>query len=376
MEHFIVYKDVQDIITDAYKNKGRPVQSAQVAGSLNPLDYPTQKRPLRVRHMLWCNLSDEEFEQVLLESYVTLNEEEDYSRYYQKKQSFDENIIFQSYNFQGNIMVARHFNYAVEWMHTNGYFELFYVFKGIGKVTLKSETLQLCPGDLCIIPPRLEHALEVDQDDAFMLDIAIRSSNFEKVFFSQLAQDNILSIFFRAAIYDKKVPDYLLFSTKESNDIKILIKNLAMECYLSESKNDFSSTSAANLLFSFLLRNFRTKIKLTNKNCGTDVSLILQYMQINCSSITLEQTATFFNYSKQYLCKVIKQNTGHTFSELIHIQRLNRAIDLLKNTRYSIEQIAEITGYASADHFSRTFKIHYQCSPSVYRKNLKNELPQ
>lgn len=52
MEHYITYKEVQDIIEDAYKNKGHPLQSAQVAGNLNPMDYPTQKHPLRVSHLM------------------------------------------------------------------------------------------------------------------------------------------------------------------------------------------------------------------------------------------------------------------------------------------------------------------------------------
>lgn len=96
--------------------------------------------------------------------------------------------------------------------------------------------------------------------------------------------------------------------------------------------------------------------------------VILRYIQNHCQSLSLGQLAEVFHYERSYLGKEIKKYTGVSFTELITGCRLQIAHSLLENSKKSIEEIAALSGYQSADHFSRTFKKVYSCSPSDYRK--------
>lgn len=122
-----------------------------------------------------------------------------------------------------------------------------------------------------------------------------------------------------------------------------------------------------------ILRNYSESVQFHNYDLSTDFNLIMKYIQYNYHQITLESLATFFHYSKSNLSLLIKKNTGVNFIDLITNLKMSNASDLLKNTDISIDKISRQVGYNSSDHFSRTFKKHYNCSPQQYRKNLKAE---
>ena len=44
------------------------------------------------------------------------------------------------------------------------------------------------------------------------------------------------------------------------------------------------------------------------------------------------------------------------------------AAELLRNSALSVTQIAEQTGFSSAEHFSTAFRRYYACPPSTFRK--------
>jgi len=65
--------------------------------------------------------------------------------------------------------------------------------------------------------------------------------------------------------------------------------------------------------------------------------------------------------------KLAKVNVS--FSELLREVRCNKAIELLKNTTMSIEEIALLVGYSHASSFVSSFKNAKGTTPSVWREN-------
>jgi YesN/AraC family two-component response regulator len=51
--------------------------------------------------------------------------------------------------------------------------------------------------------------------------------------------------------------------------------------------------------------------------------------------------------------------------------RINNAMNLMENTDYNIEQIAEAVGYDNPSYFRRLFHKHTGLSPSEYRQRHK-----
>lgn len=96
---------------------------------------------------------------------------------------------------------------------------------------------------------------------------------------------------------------------------------------------------------------------------------LMNYIQVNFYSVTLEELAHKFHLSEPYLSKYIKEKSGKTFGENLQNIRMTRAKSLLKNTSMSVEHIASAVGYQNVEHFDRTFKKRFQMTPVQYRNS-------
>jgi AraC-like DNA-binding protein len=59
-----------------------------------------------------------------------------------------------------------------------------------------------------------------------------------------------------------------------------------------------------------------------------------------------------------------------SFGEYIRKLRIEKAIQLLNDSKYSLGEIAYLSGFSDQSHFIRIFKKHTGKNPSSYRKNL------
>ena len=74
----------------------------------------------------------------------------------------------------------------------------------------------------------------------------------------------------------------------------------------------------------------------------------------------------------EYVTRLIKQETGSSFSELLTRMRIDRAVSLLvQSPDMKLVEIAERTGFASQHYFSRVFKEKIGFSPADYREYIR-----
>ena len=110
---------------------------------------------------------------------------------------------------------------------------------------------------------------------------------------------------------------------------------------------------------------------LNDENIKDDrLITMLNYIQTNYHSVTLEDMANEFHLSTPYISKYIKDKSGKTFGEHVTQTRLKRAKTLLKNGNMTVENISYAVGYPNAEHFIRLFKRTFNMTPIQYR-NLK-----
>ncbi|MBQ9549743.1 MAG: 2-isopropylmalate synthase, partial [Lachnospiraceae bacterium] len=101
------------------------------------------------------------------------------------------------------------------------------------------------------------------------------------------------------------------------------------------------------------------------------ITEIMNYIQENYLSVTLDDLSKEFYLSKPYLSKYIKEQSGATFSENLQKIRLKKACTLLKNGNMKVERVAENVGYPSVEHFNRQFKKRYGMTPVQFRNGRK-----
>ena len=94
---------------------------------------------------------------------------------------------------------------------------------------------------------------------------------------------------------------------------------------------------------------------------------IMNYIQSNYLSVTLEGLSDKFYLSKPYLSKYIKEKSGMTFGELVKNVRLKKAKTLLKTSSMTVESIALSVGYQNVEHFNRLFKKAFNMTPVQFR---------
>ena len=191
-------------------------------------------------------------------------------------------------------------------------------------------------------------------------------------FFSLLSGSDLLSCFFRTTLQDPTHSNYLLFFVQHTEELSQILNNAVIESFRNDEFSNSCCISWMNLLFSNLLRNYSQTIQFYNYQAGTDFSLILQYIQHNYQHVTLSSLAGFFHYNESYLCTLIRQNTGYSFTTLLRRLRMSKAADYLIRTDLKVREIADLVGYNSADRFSRVFKQTYDMSPQEYRTCKKN----
>ncbi len=105
-----------------------------------------------------------------------------------------------------------------------------------------------------------------------------------------------------------------------------------------------------------------------DKNMKDDrLMTMLNFMQANYQTVTLEDMAKEFHFSTPYISKYIKDKSGKTFGEHLTQMRLKRAKSLLKNGNMTVENIANVVGYPNAEHFIRLFKKTFDMTPVQYR---------
>lgn len=93
----------------------------------------------------------------------------------------------------------------------------------------------------------------------------------------------------------------------------------------------------------------------------------------------LEKRYTIEELSRQYLIntatlkKVFKEVYGLPVAAYMKEVRIQKAMELLKNTEESISAIAAKVGYETQGKFTNAFKDRMQMTPSCYRKQCRTE---
>jgi len=82
--------------------------------------------------------------------------------------------------------------------------------------------------------------------------------------------------------------------------------------------------------------------------------------------LSLAHIAHAMHVSRNYLATLYKQETGTTIGQALRRIRLEHAKKMLLETDLSAQQIARAVGYASPEHFSRTFQRQEGVPPRRY----------
>ncbi len=92
----------------------------------------------------------------------------------------------------------------------------------------------------------------------------------------------------------------------------------------------------------------------------------LMEKELTNSELDVNEIARLMNMSRTKFYYKVKGLTGEPPSVFFKTYKLNRAAELIKEHRYTLSEISDMTGFSSLSHFSRSFKKQFGTSPSSF----------
>ena len=270
---------------------------------------------------------------------------------------------------QGKLIDIRpHTRFAYFPTHRHNYIEMVCMLKGeLTTHFVEGETVRLTAGDILLLNRHARHDIEPCSENDLAINFIILPEFFSRtqIFYDR---NDILRDFIVSSLSDRKNHnDYLLYHAQGLLTVENLIENLIWT--LTFHKNDMNTIAMSTM--DLLLMNLCTLSSdtLTDMSRGSNTITIqaLEYIDTHFDRGTLEELASITGYSTAYLSRLLKQNTGLNFKQLLQQRRLQEAAYLLENTTLTTEKIIKKIGYENSAYFYRIFEAKYGCSPKDYR---------
>lgn len=119
------------------------------------------------------------------------------------------------------------------------------------------------------------------------------------------------------------------------------------------------------------------KILKGKKNIPTwakELKEIIQDQVDTNLTLSLKEISKSLKVHPSYLSREFsKYFDDMSFGEYIRKLRIEKSVELMRNTNYSLSEIAYLTGFSDPSHFNRIFKLNKGKTPSAFRKSMDKQ---
>ncbi|MCF6406873.1 helix-turn-helix transcriptional regulator [Chitinophaga filiformis] len=181
----------------------------------------------------------------------------------------------------------------------------------------------------------------------------------------------------RYTFFDYEVDEALHLSPKEEEIIWDLYKKIEIEYYNNQdeySRNIILAHIGSILQYAqrFYKRQFIHRTNIAGKTVSKFNAILAEYFNgglLHDKGLpSVNYMAEQLHLSPRYLSDLLKQETGKTAIELIHISLISEAKNLLKSADQSVAEIAYNLGFENPPYFSRLFRKEVGMSPNQFKR--------
>jgi AraC family transcriptional activator of pobA len=126
----------------------------------------------------------------------------------------------------------------------------------------------------------------------------------------------------------------------------------------------------------FYKRQFINRTQLSGKTVSKFNDVLASYFEdgkLKDKGLpSVKAMADLLYTSPRYLSDLLRQETGKTAMELIHIFLMGEAKNLLQATERTVAETAYVLGFENPPYFSRLFKKEVGITPNEYKKRFLN----
>lgn len=253
--------------------------------------------------------------------------------------------------------------------HWHNYLEIAFVKKGKGIYYVENRTYEMNEGDIVVINNIEPHYMEVLPPVNMVMPVVMFEP--QLVWSSESLFDyNYMEPFFERSSN---------FNNKIDSKSEIGRKIFAM---LSEIEDEYVNRTVgyklmikAKLLhiITYLIRHYQDSSKSTESITSKSKRLeklekVFDYINGNYSQrIELNTLAELAYMSPNYFSTFFKQSTGFTPIEYLNKMRISKSIEMLRETDFSVAQIAMDCGFNNLANYNKIFKQLTETTPTRIR---------
>jgi len=273
--------------------------------------------------------------------------------------------------------ISRHDVQSQMYYHKHTYLELDYVYRGSCSYYIHNDNtmFQLREKELCIVNQNVIHGIKAQNDEDIIIKCMIPFESIHLSDYMQFADDIILKRFLTHTL-DKNYSN-ASYVVLQPEDFKIddVMARLFSENIERRSGWEQVTDHKLSVLFIDLMRISHNHLRLVTDTAEDEINItnIIQMIQKNYQYISLKDMAEDLHFHENYLSRLIRQQAGQSFRDLLCRIRLNEAERLLLDTDLSVSEIAARLGYMKPNYFYKLFKEHYGATPMEYKIRSKKQ---
>ncbi len=265
---------------------------------------------------------------------------------------------------QSFLIQVDNFEHFYPYLHRHPEIQITQINKGKGFLLADNEVFAFEEGDIFVIASNVSHVFKDDYSSKGVASVSI-------FFRHEITQNTLLAVpeLSEVASFYARINNCQKIKEPIRSETKVVIQKLT----------DYKGEIDNLLLFQKLLLAFFNKLeintteKLTySEKDGDTMKLIIDYTLNNFhSDIIIGDISTKIGYTPEAFCRFFKKRTGKTYITYLNEIRVNKASQLLINSKIPIGEIAYESGFNNVTHFNRVFKQIKKTNPGSYRKLVK-----
>ena len=258
------------------------------------------------------------------------------------------------------------------------YFEIIFIEEGKGKHFINEFIVTYEEGDIFLVAPEDKHHFEIEDETTFCY------FQFTELLFSSKMNLPDRSYWLhrieRIIHHPNLLPGDII---KEKYDRKLIwhIHDVINQEY--SSQKEFYKHNISNMVSTTLsviarniTREFQPIKEAVHKDMPTTIDQILSYIRQNVYETHLMKVsslASHFNMTNSAISLYFKKKTGESIHHYILMYKLHLIKYRLKNTDFTVSEIAYQLGFTDESHLTRIFKKYNNLTPKQYKNNVLKE---
>ncbi|HML71260.1 MAG TPA: AraC family transcriptional regulator [Macellibacteroides fermentans] len=240
--------------------------------------------------------------------------------------------------------------------HQHVRIEINYVKKGNCILKLENESVCFSENEIMIVCSNVKHSFEAGAEGTILMQLEFLPEIFSKFDSSE----NSINV---------GLTPVTIFS--EANHLIKIVNNVRIMRAVQRIVNELNTKSKyyQHLVVMYyaelLILIYRHMDEAYLPICTNDsLKKAISFLRMNFyTNITMEEVAQHAGIGVRYLRKLFSHHLNISPLDYLNQIRINKSIDLLKNTELSIKEVCFTCGFKSPQYFSRVFKQQMGISP-------------